>query len=393
VKIVHICLEAPYIDGWGYQENMLPKHHAELGHEVTVIGSRNALPYYLRKQVDYSGCVEPYMDGLVRVVRVERTFSILDKLNYYPTLPDLLASIDPDLVYHHGGQSLSLLASKAHVDKYKKARLFVDFHAEYYNTARTWFSRTFLHKIVWRTIIRHCLSSISQIYCISPSVKELCEQLYGIESKRMEYLYLGVDALPATEVDRREARRSVRMELGMAEGDFLIVTGGKLNQEKRIEVAVEAVGHLDRTKVHLAIFGAPDPGEEDYPNRMVQGMPRIHLVGWCDAAAINRYYLASDLAVFPGGQSVLWQQAIAAGVPALFRRWPGNDYMNRGNCQYLYTDQAEELEQWLRILTDSENFRILEQMRTQAKAMSEGEMSYRVEAERIVERFYECVGR
>lgn len=37
MRIVHICLQAPYNDYWGYQDNLLPKYHRKSGHDVTVI--------------------------------------------------------------------------------------------------------------------------------------------------------------------------------------------------------------------------------------------------------------------------------------------------------------------------------------------------------------------
>ena len=37
MKIVHICIQAPYNDYWGYQDNLLPKYHRKSGNDVTVI--------------------------------------------------------------------------------------------------------------------------------------------------------------------------------------------------------------------------------------------------------------------------------------------------------------------------------------------------------------------
>ena len=37
MRILHIAPSAPYNDYWGYQDNLLPKYHRKLGHEVTVI--------------------------------------------------------------------------------------------------------------------------------------------------------------------------------------------------------------------------------------------------------------------------------------------------------------------------------------------------------------------
>ena len=53
-KIVHLCLSSFYIDGYSYQENMLPKYHVKLGYDVTVIASlvsydKNGMRCYLKE--------------------------------------------------------------------------------------------------------------------------------------------------------------------------------------------------------------------------------------------------------------------------------------------------------------------------------------------------------
>jgi len=393
VKIVHICLEAPYIDGWLYQENQLPRHHAELGHDVTVIGSRDVLPGYLRGKVDYSGRVEPYMDGPVRIIRIKSSFSLARHLHHYRSLAPLLEQLQPDLVYHHGGQSVSLLDSKRYVDHHQQARLFVDFHSEFYNSARGWVSRVLLHQMVWKRLINYCLPSISQIYCISPSTKQFCEQLYGIPPERMAYLYLGVEPILVSPEEREAVRRSVRAELGLSPGDFLLVSGGKLNPDKRVDLMVRAIEGLDRESVHLLLFGAADQAHQASLEAHLKAAKRVHYVNWCGAEAINRYFLASDLAVFPGGQSVLWQQSIAAGLPGIYRKWAGHEHLDQGNCRYLFSDAPEELAQWLRLLSDPENARMIEDMRACTLALAQGEMSYRKEAERIIARYDELTCR
>lgn len=391
MKIVHVCLEAPYIDGWLYQENLLPRHHAELGHDVTVIGSRNILPAYLRGKVDYSHRTEPYKDGLVQILRIKSSFSLIRHLNYYRSLYSLLERLRPDLIFHHGGQSLSLIDSKRYVDNNKEARLFVDFHAESYNSAKSWGSKVVLHKLIWKWVIQHCLSSISQIYCISPSTKQFCEQLYSIPSERMKYLYLGLEPLILSPDERVTVRQSVRAELGISPSDFLLVTGGKLNPDKRIELIVKALDLLNCESLHLIVFGAADPSHQGALEGLLESVPRVHYMKWCDAQTIDRYFLASDLAVFPGGQSVLWQQSIAAGLPGIYRKWAGHEHLDQGNCRYLFSDVPEELAQWLRVLIDPENSRIIDEMRRNALILTQGEMSYRNEAIQIIARYNECL--
>ena len=44
--ICHICLSGPYNEGWTYQENLLSKYHAKLGHRVFLL----ATPYAIADQ-------------------------------------------------------------------------------------------------------------------------------------------------------------------------------------------------------------------------------------------------------------------------------------------------------------------------------------------------------
>ena len=38
-RILHICLAINYLEGWAYQENMLPAAHKELGYDVHIIAA------------------------------------------------------------------------------------------------------------------------------------------------------------------------------------------------------------------------------------------------------------------------------------------------------------------------------------------------------------------
>ena len=53
-SIVHVCLANFFIDGYGYQENILPKFHKRLGYEVSVLASTET--YLDNKELTY---VEP----------------------------------------------------------------------------------------------------------------------------------------------------------------------------------------------------------------------------------------------------------------------------------------------------------------------------------------------
>ena len=58
MRITHLCLGCFFPDGYSYQENMLPKYHKKLGHDVSVVASlqtfdKNGNVSYMDKASEY----------------------------------------------------------------------------------------------------------------------------------------------------------------------------------------------------------------------------------------------------------------------------------------------------------------------------------------------------
>ena len=64
MKIVHICLAASYVEGFGYQENILTQLHAQMGHSVTVLTTdrtfNSKYERTIREKFDYVFMDPPY---------------------------------------------------------------------------------------------------------------------------------------------------------------------------------------------------------------------------------------------------------------------------------------------------------------------------------------------
>ena len=54
-----------------------------------------------------------------------------------------------------------------------------------------------------------------------------------------------------------------------------------------------------------------------------KNIENIVMPGWINGTDSYDLFLASDLAVFPGTHSVLWEQAVACGIPGIFQYWEG----------------------------------------------------------------------
>ena len=57
----------------------------------------------------------------------------------------------------------------------------------------------------------------------------------------------------------------------------------------------------------------------------------IKHAGWIDSKQVYSLFLASDLAIFPGTHSVLWEQSISCGLPGIFKDWDGG--FNHIDCK------------------------------------------------------------
>jgi carbamoylphosphate synthase large subunit len=109
----------------------------------------------------------------------------------------------------------------------------------------------------------------------------------------------------------------------------------------------------------------------------------IHCIGWIPSEKVYDWFLASDLAVFPGTHSVLWEQAVACGVPCVFKHWDGMEHVDvGGNCKFLYNDSIDEIKNiLLDIVKNKDNY---EKMKNVAIKKGVNEFSYLEIAKRSI---------
>ena len=129
-------------------------------------------------------------------------------------------------------------------------------------------------------------------FAVSEQVATHLRRLRVAEGK-IEILYLGVGAAPPI----LKSRAEVRAELGVAEGEPLIVTASRLSRQKALPVMLQAVGHLE--KAVLAVLGT-GPLEESLRERArLDGIgDRVRWLGFRDdladyLAAANAFCLSS----------------------------------------------------------------------------------------------------
>ena len=344
MKIVHIAPNSPYNEGWGYQENLLPKYQAKLGNEVWLV-----VPNLTHKdgKIIVTPCDEylsPYGFKVIRLQYQRYLFGtrFFSKMRVFP----LLCEIKPDLVFFHG------LISRTIFDVIKFKRLMnpecvilQDNHLDYnigWNTGKNASIKLRLIQRYHRALNRKTIKFISKVYGVTPWRRQYAEDYFQIPSEKTDVLIMGADDDSMDFLNRSVIRREIRDRYHVKENDFLIVTGGKLDSKKNVLNLMRACSKIDG--VILLIFGELSDEIRDEFYNILANCNQMRYIGWVNANKVYDYFFAADLVCFPGQHSVLWEQACASKTPCLFKKWTGMQHVNNGgNSAFIDGESADEI--------------------------------------------------
>lgn len=361
INIVHLCLQAPYNDYWGYQDNLLPKYHRKLGHNVTVITTNtkheNGKIITIEKD-DYR-----LIDGQ-RIIRLEykkyKPQYICDAYRYYK-IYDLLCEIKPDFIMVHGLGNISVLQVVKYIKKINKNCVVIaDNHLDYNIGKLKNTIKNKIYRFSYKLLNKYTQRYYSKVYGVTPWRVTYCEDIFGICNKKTDLLVMGADDEYIDFENKDEVRKNIRSKYGIKDEEFLIISGGKIDKNKNIHLLMEAMSKIDNEKVRLIIFGEPDDEIKEQIYELGKSS-NIILIGWISASESYNYFLASDLAVFPGQHSVLWEQSCACGLPGIFKYWEGMQHIDLGgNVKFLYDDSPIEIKNMIqKIVNNEEEYKLM----------------------------------
>lgn len=339
-KVCHVMVASYFNDGMGYQENILSKKHVQLGFEVTVITPcrPNKAPEVL---VNPDGvCIHtiPLNTSLLKKVPFFRGYSKIAKGLY-----DKLKEIAPDIIFVH---SLAF-PDAVEVVKYKKenpdVKVFADNHQDYYNKPVNTLKEKFQRYSYARPFAKKLAKVCEMTWGVTPwRVKYMCDVL-GVPKEKAKLLVMGGDEDFIDWEHREEIRKAVREKCGIPQDAFLLISGGKMDLTKNIHLLIEALHYLNDESIYLLLFGSIDDETTKKCSQYLND--RIINIGWIKSNEVYQYFLSSDLGVFPGTHSVLWEQACASGLPCIFKDWNGGfDHVDVGGNSILMKDvTAQEI--------------------------------------------------
>lgn len=354
MRITHLCLGNSYIDHYAYQENLITKYHKLLGHDVTIIASlasfdKDGNPSFLSagsQYVNECGIPVTRLDyrGNLRIAR---------KLRRYVGIPEALEQAAPDILFIHGCQFTDIGLVVDYLKRHQSVRTYVDNHADFSNSARNFFSRNILHKVIWRSCAQKIAPYARKFYGVLPARVDFLKNVYHVPANKVELLVMGADDEAVRQSADPAVRARIRAQYGIAEDDFLVMTGGKINAFKtQTLLLMQAVRESGRPHLKLIVFGSVIAELKAQVAALSDGVA-VQFIGWVDAARTYDYFAACDLAVFPGRHSVFWEQVCGQGIPLLVKRWDGTTHVDvGGNARFLTKDSMEEIRTQLCDLVD-----------------------------------------
>lgn len=381
MKIVHICVSGVYTEGWSYQENLLSKYHAKLGNEVTLIA--NKLVYNDGKKVETEESDYINEDG-VKVIRLaEKSGKPLSKFQKYPDLYKTIEKEKPDILFVHSCQFLDSKQIVKYKKIHPKVKVYIDNHADYSNSATNWISRNVLHKIIWKRCAQSLLPVTEIFYGVMPSRVEFLEKMYGLPKSKVKLLVMGADDEKTEAALKPEIKENIRAKYKIDPEDFLIITGGKIDEaKKQTLLLMQAVNDLKMPNVKLLVFGSVVDNLKDEVNKLCS--PNVQYIGWIDSKMTDQYFAAADLVVFPGRHSVFWEQVAGLGIPMVCKYWDGTTHVDvGGNIKFIYEDKTEEIACVLKKIVENKD--VYFQMKLIAEERGRKAFSYYDIAKRSIE--------
>ena len=380
MNIVNICLSGPFSDGWNYQENLLSKYQKKFAEDVSVVTSQFA--WNSKGKLEFVKKSDYIDENGVKIYRLplKNGKALNDKFKRYIGLYELLEQLSPDILFVHGCQFRDVSVIVKYLKKHPNIITYVDNHADYSNSAHGWLSRNVLHRIIWRHYAQKINPFVKKWYGVLPARVDFLKDVYGLPMEKIEFLPMGADDELVEKYSSPEIRSEYRKKYDVAEDDFLIVSGGKIDlAKKQTLMLMDAVNQIGNPKLKLVVFGPVVPELKDLVLQKCSDF--VQYIGWQTSEQSYPHFAMADLVVFPGRHSVFWEQVAGMGIPMIVKYWEGTTHIDHGgNVKFLHDKSVAEIKESLETIFSSGELKKMKLIAQDVKNF----FSYRNVAERTI---------
>lgn len=382
-KIVHMCVNGLVTDGWNYQENVMTKYQKLDGNDVTVITTKwmwgTDGNMVISDKTDYIN------DDGVHMIRLalKGKENYKNKFKMTVGLYETLSACAPEILFIHGVSYRDIGVAVKYLKHHPDVIAYADNHGDLTNSGTNWISKNILHGIVWKRYAQSLVPYVKKFYGVLPIRVDFLTDIYKIPKEKCELLVMGADDEHVESAAAPTIKNGIRKKYGIAEDDFLIMTGGKIDAFKtQTLLLMEAVQNIRNDRVRLIVFGSIADEIRDKVNSLADGK-KVQYIGWVQSQDSYQYFASADLVVFPGRHSVFWEQVAAQGIPMLCKDLPGTHHVDLGgNVHFLSKDSVEEIQNEIQRLIDNPDQ--YEKMKSVAIEKGMKEFSYREISRRAI---------
>ncbi|ELZ23697.1 group 1 glycosyl transferase [Halosimplex carlsbadense 2-9-1] len=334
MKIAHI--QHPYLPGYGYQENHLPAHQADLGHDVKIITSTEIPPKFRSEfEREFFEAGEYEYNG-VKTIRLPPWFKInaIEDLALRGLCPKL-NKFDPDIIHAHGLISPRTLQAYLYAER-TNSKIFVDTHIDNGNLSLGSFYKIGLFSIYNYIIIplisRKCASYIA----VNRYAEQFLEDSTTVPNSRIDFLPLGISKSNFTPNNKK--REKTREKLNIPLDRFVMIFAGNVEPTKDLETLLRALASIS-SKYELIVLGSCD---QDYKNKLEVVSKELGItnkVTFIDAVphdTLSCYLNAADLGIWPGKLGITCIEAIGTGLPLIVSNDAAMEFLVSNNNGFTF---------------------------------------------------------
>ncbi|MBR2674855.1 MAG: glycosyltransferase [Mogibacterium sp.] len=379
MRILHLCLACFYIDGYNYQENVLPRISKENGHDVMIIASTET--YIDNAELGYIEPREYITEFGVPIKRLPYKHILSDKvsqkLRKYIGLYEEIEKFRPDIIYSHDISFASVDEVAEYVKNHREVVFLADTHSADYNSGQNWVSLNILHRAFYKRHILKALPYIKKYYYIGPAERDFSIENYGIPESLMEFLPLG--GIIPDEEDYKRKRGEYRAKLNIND-ELLLVHSGKLSAEKKTAELLRAFKAAENLNARMVIIGSiPDETKSEI-FELIESDERIEYLGWQAPEYLLGCLCAADLYCQPGSPSATLQNAICCGSAIMAQPMEAYRMLDKGN--FFWVENEEGISEVLSSI--SENPKQLEDAKKASVKCAREFLDYREMERKIV---------
>ena len=315
MKIVHITDN--YIEGWGYQENLLPLYQKGAGHDVVVISDNDHLKYAQNQELAnriISRGSEYEQDG-IKIYKIKTYLATSTSSFFCKGVYKILKKEKPDVIFHHNLNTSTLTVAARYKRHHPEVKLYADNHADWINESKKRIWHLFYYDFLIPLQVKWLGNKVNYYIGVSPLRCQYLHDVFHVPQGKIRFLPIGCDTEQTALID--ESREGLKKQYDIDRRSFVIVSGGKIDRSKGTLTLIDSCKELNHKgeNIHLVLFGKIDEEVRTYAAHHNW----ITILGWCDRKTTLSLLKMADVACWPWLHTTLIEDSVASGTPLVVK--------------------------------------------------------------------------